>query len=422
MRHLGPSFDIHTGGVDLIFPHHEDEIAQSEAATGQPFVGTWLHCAHLRLGGAKMAKSTGNITRVVDLLEAGVSAAGAALRADRRALPAGPRLQRRVAGCGRRGDRPARCRSWRPSTRTGRIGPTTRPAGPPRRIPVGLRGGARRRPERLGRAGRGLRPRPRHRTAGSTTGRCRPRMPRPCWLPARPRSRPRPPARRSRRPLDPRAAALLDERDAARAARDWAVRIRLRDELLGLGVAVEDTATASAGDARRPSDEPQDRPDGPTGAVSTPDPAAAGRTAARPAMSDPGIGPAAGRRRPTRPGGRGQAAPGGFRPGGPPRGEFDRARFRPAGFGPDALRAIVTGPPARASGAVARGSPRAASSADPAGRVTRGPGLGRSDPDPSGPDRAARARSRLGLRSPARAPAPRRRERRRSSGPGAAPV
>jgi cysteinyl-tRNA synthetase len=74
MTYLGQSFDIHTGGVDLIFPHHEDEIAQSEAATGQPFVGTWLHCAHLRLGGAKMAKSVGNINRVVDLLESGVSA------------------------------------------------------------------------------------------------------------------------------------------------------------------------------------------------------------------------------------------------------------------------------------------------------------------------------------------------------------
>ena len=72
MTHLGESFDIHTGGIDLIFPHHEDEIAQSEAATGQPFVRTWLHCAHLRLGGAKMAKSTGNITRVVDLLDEGV--------------------------------------------------------------------------------------------------------------------------------------------------------------------------------------------------------------------------------------------------------------------------------------------------------------------------------------------------------------
>ena len=68
MTHLGPSFDIHTGGVDLIFPHHEDEIAQSEAATGQTFVGTWLHCAHLQMGGAKMAKSTGNIARVGELL------------------------------------------------------------------------------------------------------------------------------------------------------------------------------------------------------------------------------------------------------------------------------------------------------------------------------------------------------------------
>ena len=71
MAELGPSFDIHTGGIDLIFPHHEDEIAQSEAATGQPFVRTWLHCAHLRMGGEKMAKSTGNIARVADLLERG---------------------------------------------------------------------------------------------------------------------------------------------------------------------------------------------------------------------------------------------------------------------------------------------------------------------------------------------------------------
>ncbi len=73
MKHLGPSFDIHTGGIDLIFPHHEDEIAQSEAATGLPFVRTWLHCAHLQSSGSKMAKSTGNIARVGDLLDTGVS-------------------------------------------------------------------------------------------------------------------------------------------------------------------------------------------------------------------------------------------------------------------------------------------------------------------------------------------------------------
>jgi cysteinyl-tRNA synthetase len=71
--YLGATFDIHTGGVDLIFPHHEDEIAQSEAATGQPFVRNWLHCAHLQMGGVKMAKSAGNIARVGDLLAAGVS-------------------------------------------------------------------------------------------------------------------------------------------------------------------------------------------------------------------------------------------------------------------------------------------------------------------------------------------------------------
>ncbi len=73
MEHLGASFDIHTGGVDLIFPHHEDELAQSEAATGRRFVRTWMHCAHLRMGGEKMAKSTGNIARVADLVAAGVA-------------------------------------------------------------------------------------------------------------------------------------------------------------------------------------------------------------------------------------------------------------------------------------------------------------------------------------------------------------
>jgi len=73
MRYLGQSFDIHTGGVDLVFPHHEDEIAQSEAATGAPFVKTWLHCAHLQMGGAKMAKRDGNIARPADLYDEGVS-------------------------------------------------------------------------------------------------------------------------------------------------------------------------------------------------------------------------------------------------------------------------------------------------------------------------------------------------------------
>jgi cysteinyl-tRNA synthetase len=73
MQYLGESFDIHTGGVDLIFPHHQDEIAQSEAATGKTFVAYWLHCAHLQMGGQKMAKSIGNIARVADVLSGGTS-------------------------------------------------------------------------------------------------------------------------------------------------------------------------------------------------------------------------------------------------------------------------------------------------------------------------------------------------------------
>ncbi|MGB6470982.1 MAG: cysteine--tRNA ligase, partial [Candidatus Acidiferrales bacterium] len=60
MKYLGETLDIHTGGVDLAFPHHENEIAQSEAATGKPFVKMWLHAEHLLIDGEKMSKSLGN--------------------------------------------------------------------------------------------------------------------------------------------------------------------------------------------------------------------------------------------------------------------------------------------------------------------------------------------------------------------------
>jgi cysteinyl-tRNA synthetase len=71
MKYLGPTLDIHTGGVDLIFPHHENEIAQSEAATGQPFVRFWLHAEHLLVNGEKMSKSAGNFYTLRDLLGRG---------------------------------------------------------------------------------------------------------------------------------------------------------------------------------------------------------------------------------------------------------------------------------------------------------------------------------------------------------------
>ncbi len=70
---LGPELDIHCGGVDNIFPHHEAEIAQSECCTGKKFVRYWLHCAHLMVEGQKMSKSLGNFYTLRDLLEKGWS-------------------------------------------------------------------------------------------------------------------------------------------------------------------------------------------------------------------------------------------------------------------------------------------------------------------------------------------------------------
>jgi cysteinyl-tRNA synthetase len=72
MRYLGETFDIHCGGVDNMFPHHENEIAQSEAATGKPFVHYWMHNEHLLVEGKKMAKRLGNFYSLRDLLAKGL--------------------------------------------------------------------------------------------------------------------------------------------------------------------------------------------------------------------------------------------------------------------------------------------------------------------------------------------------------------
>jgi cysteinyl-tRNA synthetase len=71
MKYLGETLDIHTGGVDLTFPHHENEIAQSEAATGKQFVRYWLHAEHLLVDGQKMSKSLGNFYTLRDLFKKG---------------------------------------------------------------------------------------------------------------------------------------------------------------------------------------------------------------------------------------------------------------------------------------------------------------------------------------------------------------
>jgi L-cysteine:1D-myo-inositol 2-amino-2-deoxy-alpha-D-glucopyranoside ligase len=69
MRELGETIDLHGGGSDLIFPHHECEAAQSEAATGSRFVKHWMHVGMVRLDGVKMSKSLGNLVFVHDLLK-----------------------------------------------------------------------------------------------------------------------------------------------------------------------------------------------------------------------------------------------------------------------------------------------------------------------------------------------------------------
>jgi len=71
MKYLGETLDIHCGGVDNMFPHHENEIAQSEAATGRKFVNYWLHCEHLLVEGRKMAKRWGNYYTLRDLIAKG---------------------------------------------------------------------------------------------------------------------------------------------------------------------------------------------------------------------------------------------------------------------------------------------------------------------------------------------------------------
>jgi cysteinyl-tRNA synthetase len=254
------------GGEDLIFPHHEDEIAQSEGATGQPFARVWLHSKHLRVEGEKMAKSAGNFITVRELLDEGVSPA--AMR--HLLLSAHYRSELNFTRAGLQASARAVSRLLDFEARLGRI-----PARDPNRMrtpgPEGpLRGMRRRRPAR--RSGRGgprargvqlLRPARRPERGG------RPRralrlhergQPHPGFdlrRPGRPGSRPMPSeaARAALEEMDrclgfsrsggapgawtrtsPRwVEERIEARADARADRDWSEADRIRDELAAAG-------------------------------------------------------------------------------------------------------------------------------------------------------------------------------------------
>ena len=399
MRYLGPSFDIHTGGVDLVFPHHEDEIAQSEAATGQPFVHTWLHCAHLQMGGEKMAKRTGNITRPAEVYAAGLSARG---RCATRSWP--PTTARRSSSATRRWPPPTAAVE-RLATAVGRAG---RLHGGAPTIP--------RSPAHLER-----RPRSPSRRRSLTTSTSRPP-----WRPlfdlvrelngrvgsaalstadarraaAALRELDRGPgcpgatSSARMRPGGP-VAAMLEARVAARAARDWARSDELRDALAAAGIVVEDTR-----------DGQRWRTDGAPMADLTSRNATAGghqagtavgtRTVVRRgrrregAQGRPG---GAGRPGAARPGGHRPAArtaadPGPYRPDPWPGGGPGPTRGRPPGGDRPATREAVTiGRRPRD----ARRGPRSPGLTGPAGTATRPAGRGTSHdatvtgPRPGGP-------------------------------------
>ena len=240
MAAFGPSFDVHTGGVDLVFPHHEDEIAQSEAATGQPFVHTWLHCAHLRLGGEKMAKSTGNIARVGELLEAGVSPRAlryaltsvhyrAPLNWTEDSLPAAAAAVERLdalltalaAYAEPRDDDPtlpAVLDAMRAGFEAG-LDDDLNVSASLGALFEGVRELNRRIDARSMSTADATRAADAIRGLDAVLGVTAP----------------------AEEGLEPALQALLDARAAARAARDWAASDRLRDELLARGVAVEDS-------------------------------------------------------------------------------------------------------------------------------------------------------------------------------------
>ena len=125
-KYLGERFDIHTGGVDNVFPHHEDEIAQSEGAFGDVHVNYWVHGQHLLADGAKMAKSSGNVFLLDDLAEPGNRPPFLPLPLHDGSLPAPDELHLQLPESQRKSP-VASCATGSGSGRACRPGPNCRP-------------------------------------------------------------------------------------------------------------------------------------------------------------------------------------------------------------------------------------------------------------------------------------------------------
>ncbi len=123
MKYLGETLDIHTGGVDLTFPHHENEIAQSEALTGKPFARFWLHSEHLSIEAQKMSKSLGNFYTLRDLL--GMGHAPEAVRYLLASVPYRKKLNFTFDGLKAAATSIERLRNYKLRLETGKFGPGT---------------------------------------------------------------------------------------------------------------------------------------------------------------------------------------------------------------------------------------------------------------------------------------------------------
>jgi cysteinyl-tRNA synthetase len=126
MKYLGETLDIHTGGIDLAFPHHENEIAQSEAATGKPFARYWMHAEHLLVEGEKMSKSLGNFYTLRDLFAKGYKPS--ALRFALASVPYRKQLNFTFDGLQQATNSVERLRNFADRLRAGKFPPGNQPA------------------------------------------------------------------------------------------------------------------------------------------------------------------------------------------------------------------------------------------------------------------------------------------------------